>query len=87
MEAASANIDLLSVDRCNILHLLSNTVNREQVNLPTNTTCDCNSSSLVFYSQCTLLLPSCYLVERKPQSVFLWRYKQVCRWRRDNKSS
>ena len=73
MEAASANIDLLSVDRCHILHLLSNTVNREQVKLATNTTRYCNSSSLVFNSQCTLLLLPCYLVERKPQSVSPWR--------------
>ena len=73
MEAASANIDLLSVDCCNILHLLSNTVNREQVKLATNTTCYCNSSSLVFNSQCTRQLPPCYLVERKPQSVSPWR--------------
>ena len=73
MEAASTNIDLLSVDRCHILHLLSNTVNREQVKLATNTTCYCNSPSLVFNSQSTLLLLPCYLVERKPQSVSPWR--------------
>ena len=77
MEAPCASFDLLSVDRGNILHLLSNTVNREQVNLATNTTCYCNSSSLVVNSQCTHLLPPCYLVERKPQSVFPWRHKQM----------
>ena len=69
MEGPCASFDLLSVDRCNVLHLLSNTVNREQVILATNTTCFCNSSSLVFNSQCTLPLPSCYLGERKPHTI------------------